>query len=268
MSFKQRLLSQNYLTDKNLVSKLVNLANFSKDDCVIEIGPGKGIITEELAKQCKQVIAIEIDQELSTTLLRKFNYPNIRIHCEDILRYDLPNTAYKVFANIPYHITADIIYKLLYYSNPPTETYLILQREAAEKFSGNPNTTQFSVVSHPWFTFEVLWCFKKSDFYPPPSVDSVLLKISKRQIPLIEGKDKLLFESFIKYAFHRWKSNLKLSLKTIFTFKQWRKLCRANNFSINAKPSELSGDQWLMIFKFLKQGIERKQINMQKGIRY
>jgi 23S rRNA (adenine-N6)-dimethyltransferase len=192
----------------------------------------------------------------------------VRIHCEDILRYNLPNTAYKVFSNIPYHITADIIYKLLYYSNPPTETYLIVQREAAEKFSGDPTTTQFSVLAYPLFSFEVLWYFNKSDFYPPSAVDSVLLKISKRLTPLIEVKERLLFESFIKYAFHRWKSNLKLSLKTIFTFKQWKKLSHNNNFSVNAKPSELSADQWLAIFNFLKQGIEKKQINIEKGMHW
>jgi 23S rRNA (adenine-N6)-dimethyltransferase len=253
MYLKIKLLSQNFFTNPELVSKLVAQMNLKSTDTIVEIGAGQGIITSALTTKCAKIFALEIDPELTMQLKQKFKYSSqVEVIQTDVLQYKFPAGEYKVVGNIPFSITSDIIYKLLYYSNPPQQSYLVMQKEAAEKFSGIPHTTQFSLLAYPYFKFENLWKFKKSDFYPPPSVDTVLLKITKRPQPLLSPQDELQFKTFIKYAFSRWKKNLKIGLKQIFTYNQWKHLSRDHHFHLHATPTDLTHEQWLAIFAFYK----------------
>ena len=111
--------SQNFLHSKKLVSELLDKTNLNDDDTVIEIGPGKGIITEELSKKCKRIIAIEYDNKLSASLKETFSEDSkIQIIEQDFLKYKLPNSGeYKICANIPFNLTADIMKKVLEFEN-------------------------------------------------------------------------------------------------------------------------------------------------------
>ncbi len=133
-SIRQSVLySQNFLKDSSLVASLLDRSSINSDDVIYEIGPGKGIITKQLALRCKQVVAIEKDPRLSALLLQKFaDRPNVIIHPGDFLHYHLPCQPYKVFANIPFNITASIVTKLTASEYPPEEAYLTMQKEAAE----------------------------------------------------------------------------------------------------------------------------------------
>ncbi len=206
MKVRKRILyGQNFFKDTNLVAELVSLANISPEDIVYEIGPGEGIITKELAKVAKEVIAIEIDKELYLKLKEKLNdYPNVNLINADFLKYKILDDEYKVFSNIPFNITANVVRKLLSENNPPNETCLVLQKESANKFTGTPKETQFSVLAKPWFKFEVLRKFNKSDFEPEPSVDTVLLKIERRLKLLLPKDEKPEYAGQENHAGSSW----------------------------------------------------------------
>jgi len=250
----RKSLAQNFLAKAHLVVSLLNESSISSDDIVYEIGPGTGMITKELAKRAKKVIAVEKDYNLYMKLQKKFELNNtIVLYHADFLKFKITESYYKVFANIPFNITSAVMRKIVYAANPPVEAYLILQKEAAEKFVGTPKTTQFSVLIKPWFRLKVIRFFKRTDFSPVPHVDVVLLHIDKRTPPLVSQRDIPVYEKFIKCGFNAWRKNLKMNYKDIFSYNQWKKLSRNLEFSIHAKPSELSFRQWRGLFEFFKK---------------
>ncbi len=157
--------SQNFLNSKNTIKKLLSIANISKSDIIYEIGAGKGAITKELAYLCREVHAIEYDIELHEYLRNNVNHKNIRHICIDVLDYKFPDSGdFKVVSNIPYTITSAILDKLLFSRNPPVDSYVIIQKEAALRYSGSPykNDTLKSLMLKPFFLFEILYELKKS----------------------------------------------------------------------------------------------------------
>ena len=132
--------SQNFLHNKELVASLMAKTNISSNDTIIEIGPGKGIITEELANKCKRLIAVEYDRTLAQRLKDRFaGNSRIQILEHDFLKYDMPVSGeYKICANIPFNLTADIMKKVLECDNRPDEIYfIIIVRKPIHKFSSN-----------------------------------------------------------------------------------------------------------------------------------
>ena len=232
---------------------MIQASSIGSSDIVLEIGAGRGIITTELARVAGRVIAVEVDPSLAQELRWEFtNTGNVEIVAKDFLTYQVCQKEYKVFANIPYNCTADILRKLLYGSPAPTEAWLILQKEAAEKISGCPRETQFSVLAKPWFDFRILRALRRTDFHPIPAVDSVLLHIRKRSTPLIGEGEGDSYRRFIQYGFGRWRKSLKCIFKTVFTYRQWKQLAHDLGFALDATPTELSFEQWLGLFKFYK----------------
>ena len=253
---KRITLAQNFLRSSKLVRSLLDMSSIGSGDIVYEIGPGRGIITAELAQVARKVIAVEKDPHLVGQLCKRFqNVETIEIVENDFLRYCLPDGHYKVFASIPYNITADIVRKILYLPPVPSEAYLIVQKEAAEKFSGCPNETQFSILAKPLFDIQIIRALRRTDFEPMPSVDSVLLHIKKRPASLLQHEDTFLFQRFVRYGFGSWKNSLKLSFKPIFTYPQWKRLAKDLNFPLNAIPSKLTFEQWLGLFECFKQRV-------------
>jgi len=267
---KQISLAQNFLRSPKLVRRLVGMSSIGPTDTVYEIGPGSGIITAALASVARQVIAIEKDPELVRRLRERFRLlDNVEIVEEDFLVYSFrrPDKGapylmsgrqtrtleYKIFANIPYNITAQVLRKILYERSNVGEAYLILQKEAAEKFSGFPRESLFSILAAPFFEFQILSQVRRTDFWPVPNVDSVLLRIKRRTRPLIENHDVASYRDFVQYGFGRWKPNLRLAFKTVFTYNQWKRLARDLDFPLNATPTELSFEQWLGLYQSFKQ---------------
>jgi 23S rRNA (adenine-N6)-dimethyltransferase len=162
--------SQNFLKSKNLVVKILELSSIGPQDLVLEIGPGKGIITEELARRAREVVAIEKDKDLFLFLKEKFkNNPKIKILNTDFLKFQLPKFPYKIFSNIPFFITGEIIKKnhlcKIWRKKFLEEAYLIVQKEAAKKFVGQPYAKRNQMVSlflKPWFELRVIYHFKKN----------------------------------------------------------------------------------------------------------
>src|SRR6185295_904905 len=190
---KQASLAQNFLTSPKLVQRLVGMSTIGPSDTVYEIGPGSGIITATLAKVAGQVIAIEKDRDLVICLRERFRLlNNVEIVEKDFLAYSFQTgsckgqspTDQKIFASIPYNRTARIVRKILYDRSSLTEAYLIMQKEAARKFSGIPRETLVSILAKPFFELQILFQLRRTDFWPVPSVDSVLLSMKRRTQPL------------------------------------------------------------------------------------
>jgi 23S rRNA (adenine-N6)-dimethyltransferase len=255
-SNKQIFLAQNFLRSSKLVRSLLDTSSIGSRDIVYEIGPGRGIITAELAQIACKVMAIEKDPNLARQLSKRFqDVDNIQIIAHDFLMYHIYDREYKIFASIPYNITASIVRKIFYTSPVPSEAYLIMQKEAAEKFSGRPNETQFSVLAKPLFDIQIIRGLRRTDFEPVPNVDSVLLRIKKRRSPLIRKEDAFLYSDFVRYGFCTWKNSLKLSFKPIFSYGQWKHLSKDLRFPLNAIPSRLTFEQWLGLFECFRQRV-------------
>jgi 23S rRNA (adenine-N6)-dimethyltransferase len=255
-SYNQIALAQNFLRSSKLVRLLLDTSSISSSDIVYEIGSGRGIITAELAQNACKVVAIEKDPMLARQLCTRFQgHDNVDIIAGDFLQYHIPHKEYKVFANIPYNITADVTRKILYETPVPSEAYLVMQKEAAQKFSGTTRETRFSILAKPLFEFQIIRELRRTDFEPVPHIDSVLLRIKKRPCPLVQKEDISLYRNFIRYGFGRWKHNLKLIFKPIFTYPQWKHLSRDLCFPLDATPSDLTSEQWLGLFEYSKQRI-------------
>ena len=243
--------SQNFLKDQNLAEQLVANSSITNSDVVYEIGSGKGIITEILASHCKSVIAIETDPNLAIKLKQKFQHAsNVQIQEIDFLVYSLPKYNYKVFSNIPFNITASIVRKLVYAPVPPEDCYLIIQQEAAIKLAGTPDKEMlFSILIKPLFELSIIHHFKRTDFIPEPNVSIVLLRIHKRNVPLILEGQNSMYKDFVSYAFNRSIPDLRNGMKHIFTSNQFSRLARDFQFKESITPSQLTFDQWLSLFK-------------------
>jgi len=253
---KRIRLAQNFFRDRKLVASIVTNSFLRKDDVVYEIGPGEGIITRELAEWAGKVIAIEKDKTLVAQLRKNFrDRTNVQIREGDFLKYRIEDKRYKVFSNIPFNITADVVKRIIFGENPPNEAYLVVQKEAAEKFIGIPRETEVSVLAKPWFKLETIKEFHRTDFEPIPNVDVVLLYIRKYEQPLVSSGNAWKYQKFVHFGFKAWKKDLKTAYKKVFTYDQWKHLSKNLSFSLKATPTELTFKQWLGIFEYFLVGV-------------
>lgn len=234
-------------------------SSVGKGDVVFEIGAGQGIITRELVNRCWKIVAFEIDQNLHRKLKEKFKSiaGKVELRSGDFLDCPLPGYKYKVFSNIPFSVTADLVRKLVFSKNPPLDAYLIVQKEAAEKFTGQPLGNQNSLMStliKTRFKIEILHEFKRSDFYPKPSVKVVMLRIKLTKKPLLPAGTINLFYDFVTYAYGQFKPNILKGLKGVVGEQGIKQAAEDGNFSVFSKPSQLKIGHWVALFeKFLKQ---------------
>jgi 23S rRNA (adenine-N6)-dimethyltransferase len=248
------LYSQNFLRDPALVASLLDTCDIGLGDVVYEIGPGKGMLTEQLALRCKQVIAIEKDSRLAELLRWRFaGWPHVAIHQGDFLEYPLPHhRPYNVVANIPFNITAGIVNRLTMAECPPGDAYLAMQREAAEALLGVPHESLRSLLLKPWFEVEIVHRFRRGDFVPVPRVDVVMLRLRKRGPPLVGSRERRCFRDFTVYLFTAWRPTLFSTLTSIFTRQQLRHLRHDLGFDLDVTPTSLPFGQWLTLFEYFK----------------
>lgn len=231
---------------------MVRDSSIGTSDVVLEIGSGKGIITEELILIAGHVIAIELDKYWNNFLTEKFKETkNLTVIHQDFMKYNLPSHPYKVFANIPFSIEGDIIRKLIDSKNPPDDCYLVVMKELAQRLSALHKENMFSVMHKPWFEFEIVHHFKRYDFSPIPNVDAVLFRFSKRQKPLLPWKDKQTYQEFVKIGFGNGLPifhNLQTTFSKTSVIQAFMKLSIAKNL----KPTYLNVEKWVRLYKLLK----------------
>ncbi len=260
----QIALAQNFLKSSNLVRGLLAESTIGASDTVVEIGAGRGMLTVELASIARKVIAVEKDPALAAILRKRFrDVVPVEVVEADFLEYRMPGGDYKIFANIPYNLSSEIVRKILEALPAPSDAWLILQKEAAEKFSGNPAESRFSILAKPRFQFRILRKLRRTDFEPVPGVDSVLLHIQKRSLPLVPCEDEALFRRLVCFGFAGWNTSLGRTLEPIFTYRQWKILSRELRFPLSATPTQIAFEQWLGLLDCLKQRVPRyKQLRL------
>jgi 23S rRNA (adenine-N6)-dimethyltransferase len=243
------------LKNPRFVSSLLNKTDIDSKDTVVEIGAGTGVITGQLLDKVKKVIAIEYDKDLVDELYRSFSkYSNLEIVKTDFLTWKLPSYPYKVFSNIPFNITADIITKLLESENSPESTYLIMQDKAAERFIGEPvgDNSQASILLKPFFNMGIVTKINRDQFEPRPNVNTVLAKFIKKEYPLIKYENWQEYRDFVIYGYNQWKPTILEAFGEVFSYKQSKIIKR--NFGVGGmKPSELNIEQWVKMFETYKQ---------------
>ena len=229
-------LGQHFLVDPQVLQRIIDAAEVTKDDLVVEIGSGLGVVTSEIAKQAGSVIAIEIDKELisiSRQVLKPFD--NITFISGDILKLDVsslaaqpstPNvsqfataqrpTSYKIIGNLPYYITAPIIDKILKAENKPELAVIMVQKEVAERMSSAPGTKKygsFSVFVQFYAEVQIHSLVSKSSFYPWPEVSSAVVVLRPYREQKYQVRDEKLFFDIVHAAFQQRRKQLKNSLK-------------------------------------------------------
>ena len=246
-------LSQHFLRSRSLAASLIAQAPVKRSDLVVEIGPGRGILTRELARRCREVVAVEFDGALSEALRTRFLSDNrVTIVSSDFLRFRLPDVPYKVLGNIPFNRTAAIVRRLVQADSPPQDAYLVIQREAADRFAGSPcsRETLSSLRLKPWWQIEVVRRFRRTDFDPPPSVDAVALWLARRTRPLVDRFQAVDYRRFIRSCFGRDGRSIRRCLRSEFTRTQIQRLSRDLRFDPSGPPCGLTFDQWLALFRF------------------
>ena len=227
LDFKKKF-GQNFLTSEEILEEIISKAKISKDDIILEIGPGIGTLTSKLLETGAEVISVEVDLELIRPLKERFfMYNNFTIISADILKIDiyseivkileskgktLNDKKIKVVANIPYYITTPIMFKLLESRNIVSEIYIMVQKEVAERICAKIGTKESSSITYmvSYYT-EYLWDIyvDKTKFVPSPKVDSKVIALKFREKPYPEVKNEELYFEIIRSAFlHRRKTFL------------------------------------------------------------
>lgn len=230
--------SQVFLRSPRLVAELIGHSNIRKNDLVLDIGAGTGTVTSVLAGRCKTVYAIEPEPRAAEKLRQNTaRFGNVKIAQADILRYALPTGPYKVFSNIPLHLSSPIVQRLTFAPNPPKSIYLIVQKQFANKLLASDKhfTSQLGAQLAPWWSARIRKPLRKTDFWPHPAVDTVLLEIKQRPEPLLPVAATKKYHEFITKAFETPAFYKKLPLT-------------AAHINPELTPRQLTGEQWSALY--------------------
>lgn len=263
LSFLERIgrrpnkrLSQNFLIDRNIVDKIIRTAGLVSGDAVLEIGPGPGALTSPLLEAGAKVFAIEKDPVLARELDR-LQTPDRRLiaFCSDILDFDLtvlrPYAPLKVIANLPYHITTPILEKLLDSRDLFSSFTIMIQSELAARILAKSGSKDFSSLAlFLQFHTQAVASFKvpASCFYPRPKVDSKVLRLDLRSPPL---KDPAPFFALVRRTFQQRRKMIRSSLQSLYSSELLQTGLHQAGAKADARPEELSLDQWVLLYKFI-----------------
>lgn len=219
-SFKKSL-GQNFLIDTNILKRIVDHAGLTETSGAIEIGPGIGALTEQLAKNSQKVVAFEIDQRLLPILKDTLSpYPHVKVIHQDILKADVSSVMKEEFAgiddvmvvaNLPYYVTTPIIMKLLEDQLPIRGIVCMLQKEVADRIAASPGSKEYgslSIAIQYYTKAETVMIVPKTVFIPQPNVDSAVIRLIKRDKPVVDVKDETFFFQVTRASFAQRRKTL------------------------------------------------------------
>ena len=226
-------LGQNFLINDHVVEKIVEGAEISKEDLVIEIGPGLGTLTKELLEKAGKVIAIELDKRMIEILTDRFElYNNFELINEDVLKVDLDKIIRenlkdsikkaKIVANLPYYITTPIIMKLLEEKLPIESITVMIQKEVADRLIDRPGGKKSGAITYAVYYYaqaQEILKVEPNSFIPEPAVDSKVIKLDIREDKPVNIEDENLMFDIIKYAFMQRRKTLVNALERSGLFK-------------------------------------------------
>lgn len=224
------------MRDPHLIAELVGHSNLRKNDTVLDIGAGSGAITAVLSKRVARVLAYENDAGAFAILRRNLQpAPNVTLYHQDFMTAELPSVPYKVFANIPFHLSSPIMHRLVEATLPPKAIYLVVQKQFARKLLADNRsfTSQFGASIAPWWSVRIRRPLKKTDFWPHPAVDTVLLEVKQRPEPLLADTEHGEYQAFITKC---------------FTDQAYFTKAKKGMISPEKRPSELSAEQWVTLY--------------------
>ncbi|MDL2363271.1 MAG: 16S rRNA (adenine(1518)-N(6)/adenine(1519)-N(6))-dimethyltransferase RsmA [Patescibacteria group bacterium] len=242
-------LGQHWLRDATSLQAMCDAAQLSPDDYVLEIGPGLGTLTELLVRQARHVQAVEFDEVLARTLPSRMNADNLEVTIKDILSFDftsLPND-YKLVANIPYYLTSNLIRVISETSNPPSVAVILVQKEVAERVAAEPGDMSILSITAQYY-WEVSNGLKVPAelFTPPPKVDSQILIMQRRAVPLFPGTDDKDFFRVVKAGFSQRRKTLLNSLSAGLQLDKAaiKAVCESVDINVGRRAQTLSLDEW------------------------
>lgn len=252
---------QNYLVDRNILTKIVQEINPLPGDNIIEIGPGHGALTAELLKFSPDLTLVEIDKRVIEELKSKF--PDVTIISEDFLKtdlkavYDKNQKPLRIVGNIPYNITSPILFKLIGDNEYVKDSVLMIQYEVAKRLTAEKNTKDYGILAVILKYFaDVRLCFKVSPnvFIPRPKVDSAVIHLNFRS-PAEPVADKNLFIKVVKAAFGNRRKTLKNSINNSIFGELDFGSC---NIDFSKRAEELGLDEYLLLTNFIHGNYERR----------
>jgi len=252
----KKSLGQHWLQDEQALQQIVAAAELKSSDNVLEVGPGKGVLTRALADTKANVTAIEYDSDLIPALKMEFDQlDNVAVVSGDIRNFDLRNlpSSYKVVANIPYYLTSYLVKLFLQAESKPMLMVLLVQKEVAERLCANPGDMSVLAVSAQLYSdVEYVATVPASSFRPPPKVDSAIVKLVVRDKPMFDIDDKAFFR-LVKAGFGEKRKMLRNSLSGGLGLEQAKvdDLLAKTELPNTARAQELSLEQWYKLYKQL-----------------
>ena len=242
----RRKWGQNFLSDSNLIDKIVKILDINKNDSVLEIGPGDGLLTEKIFSKVKEMAIVEIDPLLVKHLSIRSDLAGIKIIHGDILMQDIHKIPIKnpvrVIGNIPYNITSSIIFWLIEQLDYWEDVHIMLQKEVADRLIAEVGTKQYSrltVIVGVYINIELCFKIAPDVFYPKPKVDSAIVRFTKKETPIISDVEFLKFNQIVKAAFSKRRKMLRNSLSGFDISEKVKK-----EIDFTRRPETLSIDEF------------------------
>lgn len=248
---RRRELGQNFLKDERVARRVVAESGVGKGDLVVELGAGGGMLTRQLARAARRVVAVEYDPYWAARLRDRFSGDdNVRVVQGDALTVGLPKEPFVVVANVPFNLTTPILHRLLDDPTAPLRAaHLLVQRQVALKHARSTPTTLKTLNWSPWHKLSAGLELPADAFRPKPQVDVCLMVAAKRGPPLVDYEHRHLFRAFVRRAFEGHGNSVGGTLRPFFTKPQLRRLARDNGFTLDSPPSMLAVRQWASVFE-------------------
>lgn len=252
----RKSLGQHFLSDPRILTRIVEVLAPAPDDTVIEIGPGRGAMTDLLKDRAREVIAIEYDRRLAALLRERYAGTNVRIVEADVLTTNLgalANGPYVLIGNVPYYITTPILFHAL---QPPraTRAVYLVQREVAERMRASPGTKDYGALTvnlQALARAEIMFRVPAGAFLPPPKVESAVVRVTPREKPLVDANEEQRFREFVQAIFGMRRKQMRRVLREILnrSVDEAEGLLDRAGVDADARPETLRPEQFAALLR-------------------
>lgn len=258
MEFAKKRFGQNFISDKNLINKIINILDPEPNHLIIEIGPGRGALTRELCQRFAKVIAIEIDQDMEAILRSAIPQPNFELILQDVLEVDLKTLIdgeYKkvsLISNTPYYITSEIIFRTFDLVGVLDRAVFMVQKEVAQRICAKQNENNYnnlSVASQFYATVKLEFIVNKNMFRPVPKVDSAIVSMQFQKQNLTKVSDAKKFVAVVRKLFNNKRKTILNNLSNVTLSKSTAEnILNSLQIANNLRPENISLEDYIKIF--------------------